>query len=129
MEGTLFQATDEQQRKEIDARIGECDVIVDALLGTGSAGAPRGAIAKLIKVANAASGARRVAIDIPTGLDADSGKVGEPCFRADATVTFVAAKVGFASDAARAVLGRVVVVDIGVPRELIPGRKEVGPGA
>ncbi len=129
MEGTLFQATDEQQRKEIDARIGECDVIVDALLGTGSAGTPRGVIAKLIKVANAASGARRVAVDIPTGLDADSGKVGEPCFRADATVTFVAAKVGFASDAARAVLGRVVVVDIGVPRELIPGRKEVGPGA
>ena len=66
---------------------------------------------------------------MPTGLDADSGAVSEPCFRADATVTFVAAKVGFASDAARTVLGRVVVADIGVPRELIPGRKEVSPGS
>jgi len=128
MEGTLFDATDGKQRKEIDARIGSSDVVVDALLGTGSTGAPRGVIAELIKTANAAPRARRVAVDMPTGLDADGGKVSEPCFRADATVTFVAAKVGFAGAAARAVLGRVVVADIGVPRELIPGRKEVRAG-
>jgi NAD(P)H-hydrate epimerase len=128
MEGTLFNATDDKQRKEINARIADSDVIVDALLGTGSTGAPRGVIAELIKTANAASRARRVAVDIPTGLDADSGKISEPCFRADATVTFVAAKVGFAGNAARAVLGRVIVADIGAPRELIPGRKEVRPG-
>lgn len=129
MEGTLFNATDAKQKKEIEARIGDADVIVDALLGTGSTGAPRGVIAGLVKSANAAARARRVAVDIPTGLDADNGTVGELCFRADATVTFVAAKVGFAGEAARAVLGRVVVADIGVPRELIPGRKEVGSGA
>jgi hydroxyethylthiazole kinase-like uncharacterized protein yjeF len=128
MEGVLFNAADDQQRKEIEAQIGSSDVIVDALLGTGSSGAPRGVLAGLIKSANAARRARRVAVDIPTGLDADSGEVHEPCFRADATVTFVAAKVGFAGVAARRVLGRVVVADIGVPRELIPGRKEVRPG-
>jgi len=128
MEGTLFNATDEKQRKEINAQIGSSDVIVDALLGTGSTGAPRGLIADLIKTANAAPGARRVAVDVPTGLNADTGEVGTPCFRADATVTFVAAKVGFSSKAARKVLGRVVVADIGVPRELIPGRKEFTAG-
>ena len=103
----------------------QTDVIVDALLGTGSRGAPRGVTAELVRMANNAPRARRVAIDIPTGLDGDSGEVYDPCFRADATVTFVAPKIGFAQDAARAVVGRVVVADIGVPRELIPGRKEI----
>lgn len=128
MEGTLLDATDETQRKEIEAQITNTDVIVDALLGTGSTGPPRGVIADLVRLANAASRARRVAVDIPTGLNADTGEINEPCFRADATVTFVAPKVGFAGEAAREVLGRLVVADIGVPRELIPGRKEITPG-
>ncbi|MBU0639802.1 MAG: NAD(P)H-hydrate epimerase [Planctomycetes bacterium] len=101
----------------------EADIIVDALLGTGSKGAPRGTMAELIALANAAPRARRIAIDIPSGLDADLGEVAEPCFRADATYTLLAEKLGFATAAARAVLGRVVVGDIGCPRKLIPGRK------
>jgi NAD(P)H-hydrate epimerase len=105
------------------------DVIVDGLLGTGSQGAPRGTIAQLIKLANAAPRARRVAIDIPSGLDGDSGEAAEPCFHADATVTFVAAKVGCTRPAAEAFVGRIIVVDIGVPRELIPGREESADGA
>lgn len=102
--------------------IEEADLVVDALLGTGATGAPRNTTAMLIDLANAAPRARRVAIDIPSGLDADRGEVHEPCFRADATVTMLASKTGFATPAARAVVGRVVVVDIGVPRILIPGR-------
>ncbi len=129
MEGTLFNATEDGRRAAIDMRIAEADVIVDALLGTGSSGAPRGVIGELVEAANAAPRAKRVAVDIPTGLNADLGEVSEPCFRADATVTFVAAKVGFAGDQARRVLGRLVVADIGVPRELIPGRKEIAPGS
>lgn len=106
----------------VRGRLAEADVIVDALLGTGSTGAPRGSMAQLVEAANAAPRARRVALDIPSGLDADRGVVHEPCFRAHATVTMVAPKVGFETPAGRAVAGRVVVVDIGVPRELIPGR-------
>lgn len=102
--------------------IAEADLIVDALLGTGASGPPRGVIAELIDLANASQRARRVAIDVPTGLDADRGVVADPCFVADATVTFVATKTGFDAPAARRVLGRVLVVDIGVPRGLIPGR-------
>ena len=102
---------------------GDADVIVDALLGTGSTGAPRKTVATLIGLANTAPCARRIAIDIPSGLDADRGDVYQPCFRAAATVTMVAPKAGFASPAAREVVGRVVVVDIGVPRGLIPGRQ------
>jgi NAD(P)H-hydrate epimerase len=109
----------EEVRREAE----QADVIVDALLGTGSHGAPRRVLIDLIRIANAAPRARRIAIDIPSGLDADSGQVHPACFRAEATVTMVAAKVGFAAPAAVPLVGRVVVVDIGVPRGLIPGRE------
>ena len=129
MEGVLLNATKTGELERPRALANSADVIVDALLGTGSTGAPRGTIAELIRLANDVPRARRVAIDIPSGLNADTGEVGEPCFKADATVTFVAPKVGFSGSAAREVLGRVIVADIGVPRELIPGRKEIPPGA
>jgi len=54
-------------------------------------------------------------VDLPSGLDCDTGQPADPCIRADATVTFVAPKLGFANPAARSVLGRVVVADIGAP--------------
>ncbi|MFH1745951.1 MAG: NAD(P)H-hydrate epimerase [Planctomycetota bacterium] len=110
---------------EIQVAVAQADVIVDALLGTGSKGAPRGTMAELIQSANLAPRARRIAIDIPSGLDGDTGEVYEPCFVADATVTMVASKVGFETSTARPVVGRIVVVDIGVPRELIPGRRNL----
>ncbi len=105
------------------ACLAAADAIVDALLGTGSRGAPRGTIAELIVAANAAPRARRIAIDLPSGLDGDTGTPAEPCFRAHVTATMVAAKVGFA--AAADWVGRVVVVDIGLPADWIPGREAV----
>lgn len=122
MAGTVIDATDPEGVARVRSAAARADVIVDALLGTGSSGAPRGVMAELIELANGAPRARRVAIDIPSGLNADTGEVSTPCFRADATVTFVAPKVGFFTPAARQVLGRMVVADIGVPRRLIPGR-------
>ncbi len=100
--------------------------IVDALLGTGGSGSPRGVMADLIRAANGVATARRVAIDLPSGLQADSGDVFDPCFRADATVTFVAAKTGFVQPAAAERVGRIHVVEIGIPRNLIPGRAPTG---
>lgn len=93
-------------------------VIVEALCGTGARGAPREPLGAWIRAANA-SPARRLAIDLPAGLDADTGAVADPTFRADWTTTFVAPKAGFAAPAAAAVLGRVVVVPIGVPAALV----------
>jgi NAD(P)H-hydrate epimerase len=94
------------------------DWIVDALLGTGSTGAPRppmdGAI-RLMSLANA----KRLAIDLPSGLDCDTGQPAEPTIRAHHTCTFVAEKIGFANPAAKPFLGQVHVVDIGAPRQLI----------
>lgn len=88
--------------------------VVDALLGTGSSGPLRHPWAELVKMLNGLP-ARRFAIDLPSGLDADTGIPGEPTIQADITCTMVAAKKGFAQEVARKCLGRVVVVDIGVP--------------
>ena len=60
-----------------------------------------------------------LAVDVPSGLDCDTGRPLGPCVRATRTVTFVAEKVGFANPAAQPYLGRVEVGDIGCPQALI----------
>lgn len=93
-------------------------LIVDALLGTGLARRAAGPIAEIIERINARAGDFVLAVDLPSGLDADLGPVHGPCVRADATVTFVGRKVGMAAPGAAELLGSVVVDDIGVPRAL-----------
>lgn len=90
------------------------DLIVDGLLGFSGRGNPRGVIAELIHLANDHP-APVLAIDIPSGLDATTGVVGDPCIHADATVTLVLPKQGFLSPDAREVSGEVTVATIGVP--------------
>ena len=110
-----------QTAEQLAARrsvLDEADVIVDALLGTGFWGEPRPPLDAAIEAINTASGAKVVAVDVPSGLDCDTGHPSRPCVRADLTVTFVASKIGFDEPAAREHLGRVVVADIGVPVEL-----------
>ena len=92
--------------------------IVDALLGTGAIGPPRPPMEEAIRVMNA-SLAKRLAVDLPSGLDCDTGIPAEPTFRADHTCTFVAPKLGFANPQAAPYLGQVHVVGIGVPRRVI----------
>ncbi len=65
-------------------------------------------------------GIKVVAVDIPSGLDCDTGSPGGPAIRASLTVTFVAPKVGLLADAAAGYVGHIAVVDIGVPREIVP---------
>ena len=88
--------------------------IVDALFGTGLTGPVRSPFAAVIDAVNQ-SGARVFAVDIPSGLDCDTGEPLGPTVRADVTATFVALKAGFANPAARAWTGEVSVVGIGAP--------------
>lgn len=99
--------------------LAEADVIVDALLGTGFTGPVRPPISKAITLINALreEGATTVAIDVPSGLDCDTGKPGEATIEADVTVTFVAEKVGFTRPGADRYTGRIIVADIGAPPE------------
>ncbi len=92
--------------------------IVDALLGTGARGDPRPPLDDVIEQINAAR-ASKLAVDLPSGLDCDTGQPARPTIRAAGTCTFVAAKVGFAAPEAAPYLGHVHVLDIGTPQKLI----------
>jgi hydroxyethylthiazole kinase-like uncharacterized protein yjeF len=116
------------------------DCVVDALLGTGFTGEVREPLAGVIRGVNALRGdskgrlarpqkhagvarlVRRpliVAVDVPSGLDCDTGTAAGEVVRADRTVTFLASKVGFAQASARPYVGRFSVADIGVPLSAI----------
>ncbi len=88
-------------------------VVVDAIFGTGFRGAVTGVPAAALAAMNAAR-ARKLAVDVPSGLDADTGRATGPVFRADVTATMGACKVGLYVDA-DAPVGRVEVVELGVP--------------
>jgi NAD(P)H-hydrate epimerase len=94
------------------------DWIVDALLGTGLSRGVEGLPALAIASMNR-SGVPILALDLPSGLDADSGRPLGDAVRARATATFVAPKLGFAAEGANAYTGEVFVVDIGAPRALL----------
>lgn len=92
--------------------------IVDALLGTGARGEPRPPLDEVIDQLNAAA-APKLAVDLPSGLDCDTGQAARHTIRAAVTCTFVAAKPGFFAPGAEQYTGRVEVLDIGAPRRLI----------
>ncbi len=106
------------QVRIVDAKAGETElgdpeVIVDALFGTGFSGAPRPEAAALIEKINA-SGARVLAVDLPSGVDASTGEVAGAAVRADETVTFHARKVGLLVAPGRFKVGALRVADIGL---------------
>ena len=92
----------------------EADGLVDALLGTGSVGAPKEPVASAIEDLNGAHGTV-VAADIPSGVDAGSGEVAGAAVRAAATATFHRAKPGLWIAPGKAHAGAVSVIDIGIP--------------
>jgi len=97
---------------ETDAVEG-CDVVIDALFGTGFHGAPRGEAAALIERVNAC-GLPVVAVDLPSGVDASTGEVTGAAVNATLTVTFHTSKVGLHVAPGRFHAGEVVVADIGL---------------
>ncbi len=98
--------------------LGTQDIVVDALLGTGFSGSVREPMSDVILDINNRKLKAVVAVDVPSGLDCDSGKVGNVAVKADATVTFVAAKRGFELEQGPACVGDVIVADIGTPPSL-----------
>jgi len=117
----------------LDAALRNCNLIIDALLGTGAKGELRPEMAAVIGRMNKHHVRGRVpliAVDIPSGLDADTGQplgpgispghVMEEAVMADVTVTFVCPKLGLIVDAgAITYTGEIVVADIGIPKEEI----------
>jgi len=96
-------------------------VLVDGLLGTGFYGQVRPPLTEIISAINESrptTGGLVVALDVPSGLDCDTGRPGGVAVKADLTVTFVARKKGFDDPSSVAYTGEVFVVGIGAPAEL-----------
>jgi ADP-dependent NAD(P)H-hydrate dehydratase / NAD(P)H-hydrate epimerase len=94
--------------------IGRADLIVDGMLGIGGKGGLREPYATLAQLAGQAKNGTTVAVDLPSGIDADSGAVDGPAVRADVTVTFGAVKPGLLIDPGASHAGVVEFIDIGL---------------
>lgn len=94
-------------------KISKYDLLVDALLGVGVSGELRGVYPDLIKLINS-SRARIISVDVPSGLDATTGRVLGSCVKADKTVTFVAQKRGMGINAGPKYCGKVIITDLGI---------------
>ena len=106
--------------QEARKNLGRADIVVDAVLGTGLRGPVEGWLGGVIEDINSCRDAARVvAVDIPSGLSADSGDVAGPAVDAHVTITFTAPKIGQLLHPASEKVGRLAVVSIGSPRALI----------
>ncbi len=116
-----IKAPNEDKISSLGETLGGYDLVVDALGGTGVTGALKGTLAQWVQQLNAAGrhGATVVSVDVPTGLDCDTGRAEGPAVRAKMTVTFVAVKKGFDQPGAQEYTGRVVLADIGIPPEVV----------
>ncbi len=94
------------------------DLLVDALLGTGIKGGVEGALAETIRAIND-EGCPVVSVDVPSGLNADTGSVDGACVKATLTVTFALPKLGLMVYPGAEYAGELIVADIGMPREVM----------
>jgi hydroxyethylthiazole kinase-like uncharacterized protein yjeF len=102
-------------RKALDRiELTECSLIIDALFGVGLSGEIRGIYRDIISLVNN-SKIPVLSIDIPSGLDADTGRVLGVCIEADKTVTFVSKKPGMTIGCGPACCGQIITCDIGFP--------------
>jgi NAD(P)H-hydrate epimerase len=101
----------------------EWDFAVDALLGTGARGEPQGVLAAGVQALRSLddTGTRVVALDLPTGVNADTGEIARRAVRADLTVTFGAPKRGHFLYPGCAFVGALEVVDIGIAPDVLAG--------
>jgi NAD(P)H-hydrate epimerase len=113
----LLTIVDERDLNKLRIALFYADLIVDAIYGTGFKGAILGLGEKLISLVNN-SGAKVMAVDIPSGLEASTGRVHGNCVRADETITFAFPKVGLFMNQAIDYVGRVTVADISIPATL-----------
>jgi len=100
----------------------EADVVIDSLLGTGTKGKLKPPIIQLVEYINSLN-AFKIAVDVPTGIDSDTGESLGVAVKADVTVTFHAPKTGLGN--AKKFVGELIVKDIGLPKQL---ENYAGPG-
>jgi len=116
--GTVHELTLGEPLEALSEAMGDADAVVDALFGTGLDRPIDGYQAEVIRAMNLAP-APRFAVDLPSGLDADTGGTLGVAVQATATATFAHHKLGLLTPGAARLAGRVSVVDIGVPGDIV----------
>lgn len=125
--GAMRMIASEEEWDRAGIQFDAAEIIVDALLGTGMRGEVSGLLRRVIHDVNARRASRSVvvAVDIPSGLIADTGEHPGETITADYTVTFTAPKIGMLLRDAPACVGTLIVREIGSPAKLI---EEIGKG-
>jgi ADP-dependent NAD(P)H-hydrate dehydratase / NAD(P)H-hydrate epimerase len=118
LRGRISEVTTVEQLDVVRKKLGHCGLVVDALLGTGLSAPVRGFMAELIELING-SGVPVVAVDTPSGLDTDRGVPLGTAIQASLTVTFGYPKIGLLHPSAKAKVGRLEIVDIGIAPEAV----------
>ena len=118
--GETRSVLDEAAWEDASKELEDADLVVDALLGTGFRGEPRGLVGLAVEALETVD-APVVAVDVPTGVNADTGEVEGACVRADLTVTMALPKRGHLLYPGRAFTGPLVWVDIGIPDDVLEG--------
>jgi NAD(P)H-hydrate epimerase len=118
---TVTSIAGEDELERLVASRDEWDLALDALLGTGARGEPEGLLAAAVQVLRRLddTGTHVIALDLPTGVDADTGGIARRAVRADLTVTFGCPKRGHFLYPGRAFVGALEVVDIGLATEAL----------
>ncbi|NJN19285.1 MAG: NAD(P)H-hydrate dehydratase [Oscillochloris sp.] len=116
-----YDAAADPDQAQLTALLAACDLVVDALLGMGATRPAEGELAAIIRCVNRADPALVLAVDLPTGVDADSGAVGGAAIQADVTVATGMLKRGVVLSPARAYAGRLALAEIGIPAILQEG--------
>lgn len=114
----LFEVADDETARICQGEFAQADFLVDAIFGTGLTRRVEGHYATVIELMNL-SGLPIIAADIPSGLDSDAGKPLGSCVRAAITVTYGLAKPGQLTQPGAEYVGRLEVVDIGIPPEIV----------
>lgn len=118
----LFDVPPEKIERTMMKHLDDPSWLVDAMLGTGATGAPRAPMDAVIRWMNSVQNPV-LAVDLPSGLDADTGEPAEICVQADVTCTLAVAKPGLLKEKAKKYVGELVVCSIGFPVELILAQK------
>jgi len=99
-------------------RLPKCEIIVDALFGTGFKGEVQGIYKKVIEWINKSS-AKKISIDVPSGVNADDGTTENVAVEADMTVTMGLKKIGLIVGQGKNYAGSLEVIDIGIPKNVV----------
>lgn len=114
----VMEVSQKENLKFAEKSVKDCDVIIDAIFGTGFKGEVRGIARDIIDIINSTK-KYVVSVDVPSGVEADTGRIYGPCVKADLTITFQLPKIGLVIHPGADMTGELIIKDIGIPQQAI----------